>query len=96
MSGRSVATTALTVAGVSIAAGAVAYAVYFDYKRRNDVEFRRQLRQFLYFRHASERATDPTLSTRRQGEEEGGENKSADPVRDCVPCCIAEHQCQPG
>ena len=33
---------ALTVAAV-VATGVVAYAVYFDYKRRNDVEFRRRL-----------------------------------------------------
>jgi len=36
-------TTYLTVAAVTVAAGLAAYAVYFDYKRRNDVEFRKQL-----------------------------------------------------
>jgi import receptor subunit TOM20 len=45
MSGRSTTTTALTVAGASLVAGAVAYAAYFDYKRRTDAEFRRQLRE---------------------------------------------------
>ena len=38
--------TVLTVAGITIVGGLVAYAVYFDYKRRNDVEFRKRLRTF--------------------------------------------------
>ena len=33
----------LVAAGVALA-GLAAYAVYFDYKRRNDTQFRRQLR----------------------------------------------------
>jgi import receptor subunit TOM20 len=44
MSGRNVTTTALTVAGVTFVTGAIAYALYFDHKRRTDVEFRRELR----------------------------------------------------
>lgn len=36
--------TALTVATVTVVGGLVAYAVYFDYKRRNDVTFRKKLR----------------------------------------------------
>jgi len=36
-----------TIAAVTIAAGLAAYAVYFDYKRRNDVEFRKKLSMFL-------------------------------------------------
>lgn len=36
--------TTLTIASV-VAAGAVAYAVYFDYNRRNSPEFRKQLRK---------------------------------------------------
>ncbi|KAJ8698741.1 mitochondrial import receptor subunit tom20 [Pleurotus ostreatus] len=36
--------TVLTVASVT-AAGLLAYAIYFDYKRRNDVEFRKKLRK---------------------------------------------------
>jgi import receptor subunit TOM20 len=39
--------TILTISGVTIA-GLLAYAVYFDYKRRNDVEFRKQLRKSGY------------------------------------------------
>ncbi|KAJ7887480.1 hypothetical protein B0H14DRAFT_3082020 [Mycena olivaceomarginata] len=35
--------TVLTVAGLSLA-GIIAYAVYFDYRRRTDVEFRKQIR----------------------------------------------------
>ncbi|KAF7324612.1 SET domain-containing protein [Mycena kentingensis (nom. inval.)] len=37
-------TTALTVAGLTVC-GLIAYAVYFDYKRRNDTAFRKQLRK---------------------------------------------------
>ncbi|KAF8915423.1 hypothetical protein CPB85DRAFT_1433023 [Mucidula mucida] len=37
-------TTVLTVAGVA-AAGLIAYAVYFDYRRRNDGDFRKKLRK---------------------------------------------------
>ena len=36
----------LTVAGVTLAGGLLAYAAYFDYKRRNDAEFRKRLRMF--------------------------------------------------
>ena len=38
--------TAVTVAGLTILGGAVVYALYFDYKRRNDAAFRKQLREF--------------------------------------------------
>ena len=37
--------TAVTVAGVTVATGALAYALYFDYKRRNDTTFRKKLRE---------------------------------------------------
>ncbi|KAK0243121.1 MAS20-domain-containing protein [Armillaria nabsnona] len=37
-------TTTAVVAGAAVA-GLVAYAVYFDYKRRNDAEFRKRLRK---------------------------------------------------
>ncbi|KAI5993657.1 hypothetical protein EDD15DRAFT_2266734 [Pisolithus albus] len=37
-------TTMLTVAGIAVG-GLVAYAVYFDYKRRTDANFRKQLRK---------------------------------------------------
>ncbi|KAF5333360.1 hypothetical protein D9611_002674 [Ephemerocybe angulata] len=37
-------TTLVTVAAV-VATGVLAYAVYFDYKRRNDLEFRRKLKK---------------------------------------------------
>jgi mitochondrial import receptor subunit TOM20 len=36
--------TFFTVAGVTVITGLLAYAFYFDYKRRNDVEFRKKLR----------------------------------------------------
>lgn len=35
----------LTIAGITVIGGVIAYAAYFDYKRRNDVEFRKQLRK---------------------------------------------------
>lgn len=42
--------TIFTVAAVAVAAGLAAYAVYFDYKRRNDVDFRRKLsKSFIFF-----------------------------------------------
>ncbi|CCM05579.1 uncharacterized protein FIBRA_07806 [Fibroporia radiculosa] len=34
-----------TLASVTVLGGLVAYAVYFDYKRRNDTEFRKQLKK---------------------------------------------------
>ncbi|KAH9938334.1 MAS20-domain-containing protein [Fomitopsis serialis] len=37
--------TVLTVAGVTVLGGLVAYAVYFDYRRRNDSDFRKRLRK---------------------------------------------------
>ncbi|KAI9001373.1 MAS20-domain-containing protein [Trametes punicea] len=37
--------TILTVAAVTVLSGLVAYAVYFDYKRRHDTEFRKKLRK---------------------------------------------------
>lgn len=36
--------TVLTVAGVTVLGGLVAYAVYFDYRRRTDSDFRKRLR----------------------------------------------------
>lgn len=39
-------TTILTVASVAVG-GILAYAVYFDYKRRTDANFRKQLRKFF-------------------------------------------------
>jgi import receptor subunit TOM20 len=36
-------TSILTIAGITVVGGVLAYAVYFDYKRRNDVEFRKRL-----------------------------------------------------
>ncbi|KAH7105395.1 MAS20-domain-containing protein [Auriculariales sp. MPI-PUGE-AT-0066] len=38
-------TTVITVATVTVLGGALAYALYFDHKRRNDLEFRKQLRK---------------------------------------------------
>ena len=38
----------LTIAAVTAAVGLAAYAVYFDYRRRNDVEFRKRLSKFHF------------------------------------------------
>ncbi|RDB20101.1 Mitochondrial import receptor subunit tom20 [Hypsizygus marmoreus] len=35
----------LTIAGITVLGGVLAYAAYFDYKRRNDVDFRKKLRK---------------------------------------------------
>ncbi|KAI0089146.1 hypothetical protein BDY19DRAFT_944404 [Irpex rosettiformis] len=45
MSANSRTWSALTIAGITVAGGVLAYAVYFDYKRRNDTEFRKKLRK---------------------------------------------------
>lgn len=36
-------TSVLTIAGLTVVGGVLAYALYFDYKRRNDTEFRKRL-----------------------------------------------------
>ena len=33
----------------ALAVGSIAYAVYFDYKRRNDPEFRKQLSKYYCY-----------------------------------------------
>jgi hypothetical protein len=40
--------TFFTVAGVTVITGLLAYAFYFDYKRRNDVDFRKKLRMYTW------------------------------------------------
>ncbi len=39
--------TVLALVGISVVASLATYAVYFDYKRRNDVAFRKQLSQLF-------------------------------------------------
>ena len=69
--------TIFTIAGVTVLGGALAYAVYFDYKRRNDAEFRKKLRE-LRLRPCSTERTHPVgvhrerQKTRRQGRDECG------------------------
>jgi hypothetical protein len=41
-------TTIFTLAAVTVATGLVAYAVYFDYRRRNDADFRKKLSWFKF------------------------------------------------
>lgn len=69
--------TAVTVAGVTVATSVLVYAVYFDYKRRNDTTFRKKLRES---RSASveNTFTPPLMRMRhRQGQEEGREEHGA-------------------
>lgn len=46
MSGRTSTMTVLTVAGLTVVGGFIAYAAYFDYKRRSDPSFRKKIRRF--------------------------------------------------
>ena len=41
------ATSVLAITGSVLAGSMLAYVVYFDYRRRNDVAFRRKLRTFI-------------------------------------------------
>lgn len=45
-SSSSKATTAVAITGAALVGSLLAYAAYFDYKRRNDLEFRKKLRKF--------------------------------------------------
>ncbi|KAF8559133.1 hypothetical protein OG21DRAFT_1403580 [Imleria badia] len=56
--------TMLTVAGIAVGS-LVAYAVYFDYKRRTDSTFRRRLRMLVFFR-VSTRLSDWDLGKEKK------------------------------
>ncbi|KZW03761.1 protein import receptor MAS20 [Exidia glandulosa HHB12029] len=62
---RSTTTTALVVTGAVVLGGVIAYAAYFDYKRRNDIQFRKQLRKEhkKVKRAKTERAAAATAAT---------------------------------
>ena len=60
--------TILTIAGVTVLGGALAYAVYFDYKRRNDAEFRKKLRELECTSYLEEAATKHTGPVCREGQ----------------------------
>ena len=70
--------TAVTVAGVTVATGVLAYAVYFDYKRRNDTTFRKKLRE-SHPASVENTLSPPLIRTRhyRQGQEKGREEHGA-------------------
>ncbi|THV08202.1 MAS20-domain-containing protein [Dendrothele bispora CBS 962.96] len=55
------ASSILTIAGVTLL-GLAAYAAYFDYKRRNDVDFRRKLRK-------EKKRVDKTIASSKAAEE---------------------------
>lgn len=58
-------TSVLTIAGITVVGGILAYAVYFDYKRRNDVEFRKKLSKWLAFFSHSARSDQYTQGRTR-------------------------------
>ncbi|GLB34124.1 putative MAS20 protein import receptor [Lyophyllum shimeji] len=60
----------LTIAGITVLGGALAYAVYFDYKRRNDVEFRKKLRK-------EKKRVDKTLAQSRESFASSGDVSAA-------------------
>ena len=60
--------TLLTVAGVTVLSGFLAYAVYFDYKRRNDTDFRKKWDKEEYAETARQR--DQEEKERMQENEE--------------------------
>jgi hypothetical protein len=70
--------TAVTVAGVTVATSVLAYAVYFDYKRRNDITFRKKLRE-SHLASVENMFSPPLIRTRhyRQGQEKGREEHGA-------------------
>jgi len=70
--------TAVTVAGVTVATGALAYAIYFDYRRRTDTTFRKKLRE-SHPVSVEYSFSLPLVRTRhyRQGQEEGREEHGA-------------------
>jgi len=69
--------TAVTVAGVTVATSVLVYAVYFDYKRRNDTTFRKKLRE-SHPTSVENTLTPPLMRTRhRQGQEKGREEHGA-------------------
>ncbi|TFK55459.1 MAS20-domain-containing protein [Heliocybe sulcata] len=56
--------TVFTVAGVTLISGLLVYAVYFDYRRRNDASFRKQLRKEKkkIDKHVSQTKADASVS----------------------------------
>jgi mitochondrial import receptor subunit TOM20 len=74
-------TTALAVAGATIVGGIVAYAAYFDYKRRNDAEFRRQLRMCptpsSFYDHAFTSFDDTGKEKKKVDKSKGQQSPSA-------------------
>lgn len=70
-------TTVFTVAAVTVLGGLAAYAVYFDYKRRNDGEFRKKLRTWSIRGFFVTHACFAKLSSYREGQEEGHQADAA-------------------
>ncbi|KAK7695746.1 hypothetical protein QCA50_000383 [Cerrena zonata] len=76
------ATTVYTVAGITVLGGLVAYAVYFDYKRRNDMEFRKKLRK--------EKKKATKTAAQSQPEPAAGDGISPDDLRAALAKVRAE------
>lgn len=66
-------TTIAAIAGGTIVTGVLAYALYFDHKRRNDPEFRKQLKR------ESKRTQ---RAAKEEAEHQGAEQKKA--IREAV------------
>jgi import receptor subunit TOM20 len=80
--------TILTLATVTVLGGLVAYAVYFDYKRRNDVAFRKKLRMLSsassgwklshYSTGKDKKRVDRTTAQSREAEEASNQISTED------------------
>lgn len=56
----------LAIAAATVATGVLAYVVYFDYKRRNDAQFRRKLREYIQTLPVTLTIYIPRLKARRK------------------------------
>ena len=73
MSNQSVKPTTIAAISVgAVAAGVLAYAVYFDHRRRNDPEFRRQLK-----RESKRTAREAKAAAEAQGQEQSKNIRAA-------------------
>ncbi|KAG8904721.1 hypothetical protein FRB99_001307 [Tulasnella sp. 403] len=54
--------SAITIASLTVVGGIIAYAAYFDYKRRNDPSFRKKLRSSIILRTGAARVLTSRLS----------------------------------
>ncbi|PFH49247.1 hypothetical protein AMATHDRAFT_48863 [Amanita thiersii Skay4041] len=69
----------LTIAGITLVTGFLAYAVYFDYRRRNDTGFRKKLRKSLpYFQQGKDKKrVDKAVSESQEASSSSEPNQSS-------------------